>query len=105
MYLNTIDKINLKNILDFLAQHPKSEAIFKKEQTLGMARQLPFPSSYKDYMIELEARPFDTTDLQKEGHLIKSKTEAMIYLILISQLYLNMNSMVHFLRELAYLIL
>ena len=25
-------KINLKNILDFLAQHPKSEAIFKKEK-------------------------------------------------------------------------
>jgi uncharacterized protein with HEPN domain len=25
-------KINLKNILDFLAQHPKSEAVFKKEK-------------------------------------------------------------------------
>lgn len=32
LYNSGVSKINLKNILDFLAQHPKSEAIFKKEK-------------------------------------------------------------------------
>ena len=32
LYESGASKISLKNILDFLAQHPKSEAIFKKEK-------------------------------------------------------------------------
>lgn len=32
IYFLGASKINLKNVLDFLAQHPKSEAIFKKEK-------------------------------------------------------------------------
>ena len=29
-------KISIKNILDFLAQHPKSEAVFKKEKGVSL---------------------------------------------------------------------
>ena len=32
IYTLGASKINLKNVLDFLAQHPKSEAVFKKEK-------------------------------------------------------------------------